>query len=188
MAALRRAPRVVRAAATGQGDHAGTGRGADERHARSGQGHERGEEPRSQVGERARHRGGDRESVGEGADERDGALTAPVRETAHERPAGHLPDGERATDQPRRPQRITRPRDEQHTAELDGGDGKPVEEGHDRESRPGQRDHAAVGRQGGGRVRWDVPPRVPVPHRSTPATRACPDACVDDTKGGRAGT
>lgn len=128
---------------------------------RSGQGAEEGERPGSQVGQRARHQGGDREGVDEGEDEDDGALTVPVRETAHEPPAGHLPDGERAADQPRRPQRAARARDEQQTAELDGGGVQTAEERHDREGSPGQRDHAAVGLHGGGRVRSDVPPPGP---------------------------
>jgi hypothetical protein len=188
---------LVRSRAARQGDHAGAGQRPDERHARTGEGAQQGEGQRGEPGDRAGHQGGDRQRVDQREGEDDGALTVSVGESAHERAAGDLSDGERTADQARGGQGAARPGDEEDAAELDRGGGQPRQEGHGRERGAGQGDHPAVRLQSAVRVRRTVrvvparraePPRVPVPHRSKLATRACSYVCVDDTKDGRAGT
>ncbi|MGI5379024.1 hypothetical protein ACQEV2_33200 [Streptomyces sp. CA-251387] len=51
----------------------------------------------------------------------------PVGQPSHQRAAGHLPDGERATGQSRRRQGAARPSGQQHAAELAGGGRQPCQ-------------------------------------------------------------
>ncbi|WP_316740627.1 hypothetical protein [Streptomyces sp. MK7] len=159
---------VGRPGPAGEGDEAGAGRRSDQRHRRARA--RGGEQRRARTRERPGDQCGDRARVGEREDEDDGPPAVPVREPSHQRPAGHLPEGERTAGEPRGGQGPTRPGDEQHTAEPHGGRGQPSQEGQHRKPRPGQAGDVTVGPQRPAPPRYDRRATPPwCGHRPTPA-------------------
>nr|WP_185902722.1 hypothetical protein [Streptomyces sp. WAC05292] len=120
---------LVRAGAVRERDGPGPGERPYQRHRRPGEGPDRGERRCRQAPEGAGDQPGGGGRVDRRGGEDHGPLAAAVGGPAEQRPAQHLPGGERGADRPGGGEGAAGRGDEEDAAELDHGHGQAGEEG-----------------------------------------------------------